>query len=88
MIKVTAVKPHERFQKIKANLQEKNNAFKNDPHAQAFGISVSDKFHELNGRVLNSPSPTYVNAKGNNTEYVQSKNLDRLNSVKLLLLFF
>ena len=60
MIKVTAVKPHERFDKIKANLQERNNAFKNDHHAKAFGISVNDKFHEVNGRVLNSPSPAYV----------------------------
>ena len=60
MIKVTAVKPNERFEKIKANLQEKNKAFKNDPHALAFGISVSDKCHEVNGRVLDSPSPAYV----------------------------
>ena len=43
MIKITAVKPHERFEKIRQNLQEQNKAFKNDPYAKEFGISVNDQ---------------------------------------------
>ena len=43
MIKITAVKPHERFEKIRQNLQEQNDAFKNDPYAKEFGISVNDQ---------------------------------------------
>ena len=43
MIKITAVKPHERFEKIRQNLQEQNEAFKNDPYAKEFGISVNDQ---------------------------------------------
>ena len=84
MIKVTAVKPNERFEKIKANLQEKNKAFKNDPHAHAFGISVSDKCHEVNGRVLDSPSPAYV--KDNKAKGMYQRYQLMINSV--LIFFF
>ena len=43
MIKITAVKPHERFEKIRQNLHEQNEAFKKDPYAKEFGISVNDQ---------------------------------------------
>ena len=59
MIKVTAVKPHERMERIKQNLRERNQAFKDDPFAKAFGISVQDKLSEIDGRVLNAPKIEY-----------------------------
>ena len=59
MIKVTAVKPHERMEKIRRNLRERNEAFKNDPYAKAFGISVQDNLSEISGRVLDAPKLEY-----------------------------
>ena len=63
MIKVTAVKPHERFEKIKENLRERNTNFKNDLHANAFGISVNDKPMTVDARILNPPDLEYFQGK-------------------------
>ena len=59
MIKVTAVKPHERQQMIKQSLKERNEAFQNDKYAKSFGISVQDRFCEIDARVLNPPVLNY-----------------------------
>ena len=59
MIKITAVKPHERMEKIRQNLKERNNVFKNDPYANAFGISVSDQFSLIDARILKPPDLEY-----------------------------
>ena len=59
MIKVTAVKPHLRMKKIRENLRERNEAFKKDPYAKAFGISVQDNLSEIDGRVLDAPKIEY-----------------------------
>ena len=63
MIKITAVKPHERFEKIKENLRERNANFKNDPHANAFGISVNDNPMKVDARILNPPTLQYFQGK-------------------------
>ena len=59
MIRITAVKPHKRMEKIRQNLLERNNVFKNDPYANAFGISVSDKFSLIDARILKPPILEY-----------------------------
>ena len=59
MIKITAVRPHERMEKIRKNLEERNNGFKNDPYANAFGISVSDQFSLIDARILKPPILQY-----------------------------
>ena len=63
MIKVTAVKPHERMKRIRENLRERNEAFKKDPFAKAFGISVQDNLSEIDGRVLDAPKIEYQGLK-------------------------
>ena len=59
MIKITAVRPQERMEKIRQNLKERNNVFKNDPYANAFGISVSDQFSQIDARILKPPDLEY-----------------------------
>ena len=59
MIKITAVRPQERMEKIRQNLKERNNVFKNDPYANAFGISVSDQFLQIDARILKPPDLEY-----------------------------
>lgn len=57
MIKVTAVRPDKRQARILENLKEMKS--KSQPYAQAFGISVLDKFSEIDARVLNPPLLLY-----------------------------
>ncbi len=64
MIKVTAVRPNERQAAIKRNLQFRGNAFKNDPYAKAFGLSVESNFANVNGRVLDPPTLEYQATQG------------------------
>ena len=63
MIKITAVKPHERFETIKRNLRERNANFKDDPHAKAFGISVNDNPMKIDARILNPPELQYFQGR-------------------------
>jgi hypothetical protein len=60
MIKVTAVPPAERQNRIKQNLKDRSDAFKKDEYAQAFGITVNDQFASINARVLDAPSLIYT----------------------------
>ena len=59
MIKVTAVRPDERQQFIRENLRERQQKHFKNGHAEAFGISVSDKFESIDGRILDAPSLAY-----------------------------
>ena len=61
MIKMTAIKPLERQQKIKDGLLANNNMYKNDPFAKEFGISLAGTMTKLTGRVLDPPSIDYKN---------------------------
>ena len=55
MIKVTAVRPDLRQKRIKDALKSRNDAFKNDPYAQGFGISVQENFSVIEARILDPP---------------------------------
>ena len=59
MIKSTAVKPLERQTKILEGLRMSNAAYKKDPFAKEFGISVSGEMTKLTGRILEPPSLEY-----------------------------
>lgn len=61
MIKVTAVRPDKRQARILENLREMKS--KSQPYAQAFGISVQDKFSEIDARVLDPPMLWYHKPK-------------------------
>ena len=63
MIKVTAVRPDLRQKRIQEALKKRNNAFKNDPYAQGFGISVQENFSVIPARVLDPPKVRLVNSK-------------------------
>ena len=59
MIKVTAVRPDLRQKRIKDALKSRNDAFKNDPYAQGFGISVQENFSVIEARILDPPIVSY-----------------------------
>ena len=52
MIRGTAIRPHERRQKIIDGLQKNNNIYKNDPYALEFGINFQSQMAKINGRWL------------------------------------
>jgi len=59
MIKHTAVIPAQRQKRIQDNLDMINNAFKRDPYATAFDITVQGTLMQINGRVLDPPTLGY-----------------------------
>ena len=73
MIKVTAVRPDLRQKRIKDALKSRNDAFKNDPYAQGFGISVQENFSVIGARILDPPSVSYGTKKNNNLKLAQPK---------------
>ena len=66
MIRKTAIKPLERQEKIKNGLKLNNAAYKNDPYAKEFGISLAGTMTKLTGRVLDPPSISYQETAKNN----------------------
>jgi len=60
MIGHTAVKPQERMRNILEGLR----LLGNDDYADAFGISIEDKFKEVRGRVLDPPTIGYKTKQG------------------------
>ena len=65
MIKVTAVRPD--------LWQKRNDAFKNDPYAQGFGISVQENFSVIGARILDPPSVSYGTKQNNDLKLAQPK---------------
>ena len=63
MIRQTAMRPQDRMKRIIQNLKEMAQAYKLDPYAKAFGISVDSKMKQVPGRVLTAPSLNYVKDK-------------------------
>ena len=59
MIKMTAIKPLDRQEKIKKGLMAANNMYKTDPYAKEFGISLAGTMTKLTGRILDAPSISY-----------------------------
>ena len=59
--KVTAVRPDLRQKRIQEALKKRNDAFKNDPYAQGFGISVQENFSVIPARILDPPKVRLVN---------------------------
>ena len=51
----TAVPPEQRVKRILENLYNMNKAFQTDPYAKDFGISVSGKMTQIDGRILEPP---------------------------------
>ena len=73
MIKVTAVRPDIRQKFIRENLRERQQNHLKNGHAEAFGISVADKFESIDGRILNAPSLAYGSKRNDgNKENVPS----------------
>lgn len=64
----TSLRPDHRKQRIEKKLLDLNNAFQEDPYAKAFGISISDKMTQVEGRVLPPPTMKYRNTEN---EYVE-----------------
>ena len=73
MIKVTAVRPDLRQKRIKDALKSRNDAFKNDPYAQGFGISVQENFSVIGARILDPPSVSYGTKQNNDLKLAQPK---------------
>ena len=73
MIKVTAVRPDLRQKRIKDALKSRNDAFKNDPYAQGFGISVQENFSVIGARILDPPSVSYGTKKNNDLKLAQPR---------------
>ena len=69
MIRQTAKPPSERKDRIKMNLKNMKNSFKDDEFASSFGITVDDNFIDIEARVLTAPKLSYRNgrSKGNET---------------------
>ena len=62
MIRQTAKPPSERKERIQKNLRDMKNSFKDDEFASAFGITVDDKFIDIEARVLSAPALSYQDA--------------------------
>ncbi len=59
MIRVTAIRPDKRQERIKQSLVER----KKNPYAEKFGISVQENFGEINARILDAPVVAYNSGK-------------------------
>lgn len=58
MIKFTAVKPDERFQRIMRGFQKLD--YNNDPHCKKWGLEVDNRPAEVNARILQPPQLAFA----------------------------